>query len=303
MIPNYVNRVLACRTLNQVNSVHLGLERLITPSELVYLWRVGVVEDRLCQAAAAANPNFALPEFKANVREWLRRTKSFHDLARKAEPEPFQRREIARSLTLFFGPGERADKTLLLCFNGVLNAPMMPPVTLLQALDANRVDIAMLKDIPFQSFRYGMAEIGDSPEAVMAALPGLLDFSAYRQICVLGISGGALAGLFMAQRLGLQTVMMCGSRGVEDERWRLDDGTGVAEWISAGRRMAPDLRVKVICGAGYERDERSASGIAQLLGVIPIAVASPHEEIGHNVLFPQLVAGSLSGFLVDMLGL
>ena len=73
MIPNYVNRVRPCRTINQVNSVHLGLERLITPAELVYLWRVGVVKDRLCQAAAAANPNFALPEFKANVQEWLQR--------------------------------------------------------------------------------------------------------------------------------------------------------------------------------------------------------------------------------------
>ena len=110
--------------------------------------------------------------------------------------------------------------------------------------------------------------------------------------------------MFMAQRLRLQAVLICGSRGVDDERWRLDDGTGVAEWISAGRRMAPDLRVEVVCGAGYERDQRTASEIGRLLGVIPIAMASPHgEEVGHNMLFPQLVAGSLSQFLVYMLGL
>ena len=303
MIPIYVNRVRVCQTLNQLNAAHIGLERLITPAELIELWQTGFVEDGLCEATAVVNPNFERPEYRANVRAWLERTKTFHDLARKAEIEPFLRREIARSLTLFYGPGERAEKTLLLCFNGVANAPMMPPVTLLQVLDARRVDIAMLKDIPFRGFCQGMVDIGDSLEAVIAALPGLLTIGAYRQVCVLGISGGALASLFVAQRLHLRSVLMCGSRGLDDKRWDRGDGVSIAQWITAGRQLAPDLRVVVTHGKGYERDERPANELAPLLGITPRVISSPHEEIGHNTLFPQLKDGRLGAFLVETLGL
>ena len=81
------------------------------------------------------------------------------------------------------------------------------------------------------------------------------------------------------------------------------DGISVAQWIAAGRQLAPDLKVTAIYGDGYAHDERPARELGALLGIVPVAISSPDEEIGHNTLFPMLVAGSLSDFLVKTLEL
>ncbi len=303
MITIYDRVTAQCQTLNQLNAVHIALEVSMTPLEMLRLW--SEVQDGQPYWTVGPVANTALPreKFKEAAQNWLNKLKGFHEMIGKPEPEPFERRELMKSVHLFSDGKPPDGKTLLLCLNGAGHMPMMPTGTFLQAIDARKVVVATLRDYRKTGYRAGIEGIGDTLQEVWAALPRLFHFEAYRRVTTIGISGGGLPAVMTAVALGLDAVVSAGGNSPIDPRWGLSDGSTGADFIKALKGPKLPEKIVAIHGSHAEPDKKAADDLAAILPAETIPIYMPGYEWGHNALYPMLVQGTLPGFLEEHLGL
>ena len=301
MIEAYLKRFVECRTINEVNHVHIAMTNLMTPREAVLLLK------EITRHAGSFLPR----NVDADKAKVLRSTavgnitRAARDVVGtgKATAEPYGRRALAKGLHVFSDGTGRAAKTLLIGFSGNAERLMMPTPIILQNIDAASVDVAVLRDLRKAGYRDGLEGIGDSLEALIDALPDLLAFSDYRRVATLGTSGGALPALLAGLRLRADAAMSVGGNGPDDPRWQRPDGIGARELIAAYAGSHSRTRVALVHGAQSPRDQAAAEAIAALVAATLVPVSDPAGPVGHGALYPLVGQRRLAAFLKEHLGL
>lgn len=303
MLDNYNALIGRCRTINQVNQVHIALCNAMTPGEVVFMY------DNLFVSPAHAPPSlhpeaaFTLAELRDNARLWFRRRHRDLLAAGKDTPEPFLRRDLHKHAT-FFGDGAPPDDKILLVALPGANYQIMTAVpTFLQNLDASRVDLVIVRDGTRTRYLDGIEGIADSVEAFADTMPDWLGFKTYRRVCGIGVSAGALPTLIVGLRAGVDDLLAVGPSSPRDVRW---DRPGHEHVTDQLRRAAADGRkrnITVAYGADCDEDRVFAGEIAELIPIKQVVVSDPHAPVGHVALRPLAERGELSAFLREHLRL
>jgi len=301
MIDEYFERIARCRTLNELNAVHISTCNIMTPVEALVLHR------RMTQPSWRFPPQTVGPETAAKLGPVLvnHMTMMVNDLtdAGKDKPEPFKRQRVANGVWRFTNGGERTGKVLVIGFTGNSDRLMMPSPTYLQHFDAAKVDIVFLVDRGKRGYRSGIPEVGDSFQAMVDALPGLLSIGQYRRLAVTGTSSGGLPAVLGGLRLKADSIMAIGGNNPEDDRWeQLADGTAsqlLVQWADESSAT----RVTLVAGAQSPRDHVSAEATLKLIKADFIKVSAPNELVKHNAAYPQVRQRKFSAFARQHLGL
>lgn len=302
MIEDYFERVASCRTLNQINGVHIAMTNVMTPMEAL------AVRDRLGAGGWMFPAENVGTEGSARLTAMLamHMDKIVGDFveAGKERAEVFLRLPVARDVWLFSRGGERSSKTLIIAFTGNADRLMMPTPTFMQHLDADAADVLMLVDRSKQGYRGGLAGVAESIEDLILALPRLGQAERYRRTVVAGTSGGGLPAVLAGLKLGADAVMAVGCRTPHAGRWQDLRGMGVggAELLTGWRKESKAGNVSIVHGAQHAQDAAAAAEIAALITARVVPVSVEGVEVQHNALYPLVRAGRFTAFLREHLG-
>lgn len=303
MIEEYFERVAGCRTLNQINAVHIAMTNVMTPMEAL------AVRDRL------GGGDWTFPAENIGTDGSARLTamlathmdKIVGDFveAGKERAEVFLRMPVARDVWLFSRGGDRSSKTLIIAFTGNADRLMMPTPTFMQHLDAATTDVLMLVDRTKEGYRRGLTGTASSIEELIEMLPSLGETQRYRRIVSAGTSGGGLPSVLAGLKLGVDAVMAVGCRTPHAGRWQNLPGVGQggADLLAAWHHETTAKSVSIVHGAQYAPDAAAAAEIAHLITARVVPVAVEGVEVKHNALYPLVRAGRFSAFLREHLGL
>ncbi len=297
MIDEYRGLLAQCPTVNQVHRLHITLESLFTPAELLSTWQEVCVDTEFWRDAEALNTRLDPATLRTVCTSWLEKLKGLHDLSGKPDPEPYLRRELTKTVILFSDGRPPDGKTLLVCFCGTGHRPMMPAMTFIQCLDASRTDFALLRDLPFQAFIKGLAPLADTLDGLQKVLPKMLRFQSYRRIVVLGISGGGIASMLSALHWDSPVAISVGPNRPTSPRWTRESGEHAGIDLQRARKSSKTERLIVLYGAQSPRDKVAAEALSEFVPVELVEVSDPQSPVHHNALYPILRQGYLPEFL------
>lgn len=311
MIGLYRRLAQRCRSPNQLNALHIALERHLTPNEfsalrahgesaLAAAWRSAC--RRLAPLRAEGSPAGApWQPPAAPPRRWMLGLQRLFLGAGKARAEPFARRRLGPQLTLYTdGRNARAHKQLLLCFTGSTGRMFLPTPLFLQCLPARDVDVLMVGYRKPHGHRRGLPHLGPDFESTVDALRPLARLDDYRRCVALGTSGGGLAAVLAALQLGLPAALSAGGRGPEDPGWLDNAGHGVEPLLmrhAQALRTAP--RIFLAYGGDEARDAASAQALARLIPATELPIREADRTVGHNVFLSLLRRGELTRLLAS----
>ncbi|WP_423067605.1 hypothetical protein [Devosia sp. CN2-171] len=302
LLETYYRHVSQVRSINSINQINIAFGNTITPQEVVdlegALFTPGHVVPEL-----RGDRFFSDEELKATAREWIEDAFAHLQLVGKAEAEPFLRRDLRKSMTFYTDGGQANGKTLVVAFPGANNRLMMPVATLLQALDASKVDIVLIRDPTHSAYLKGLEDFADSRDGLFDALPSYLNFAAYARVSSLGVSAGGLPALLLASRLGLTAVLACGADSPLDPRLHEKGGAAAAAALRSAAESNHRSHVAIVFGAQHPEDREAATEIGGILGVEPLEISNAAHDVRHNVLVPLAEEGRLSSFLAEHLRL
>lgn len=292
----YFARIAECRTVNQLNAVHISLCNLMTPREVlaVHQWLSG---GRWSFPPQHVGPHNAAA-FGVALRDHAERMAGDLTYAEKEFAELFARERVAPDVWRFSAGGDRAAKTLVVGFTGNADRLMMPTPTYLQQFDAGLVDIVLLVDRNRARYSQGIAGLGGTLTELTDALPELLSVASYRQVSVTGTSSGGLPAVLAGLRLGAACVLCFGADG--PRRWPEDEAHLL---LPAWRTRSPATRVTMAFGADHERDRAAAQETADLIGAELFPVAHPINPVKHNAAYPLVTQKQFTAFAATHLGL
>jgi hypothetical protein len=305
MIECYRRAARRCRTVNQLNALHIALENRITPPELAALrdaqgswfrlrtllqsaWRLLYVALRRKDATSPG----------AQRDRWLRRLYRLYTQAAEPQPQPYRRRRLSRHLRLYSAGGARHDKNLLICFVGSSQRPFLPVPVFLQHLDASRTDVLLVGYPRGKGHRQGLPELGSSFEQSIDRLRVVADIDAYRRCVAIGTSGGGTPAVLTALRLGLSAALSVGGGGPTDRRWFAALGEDVGDLARRYAAASPSLpRVVLAYGVDAQKDVVAAQAFAECIAAERLPIADGRRPTPHNVFHPLLRRQRLRGFL------
>lgn len=294
MIDDYFRRIAACRTLNELNAVHIRSCNIMTPIEALVLHR------------KMSEPDWRFPPELVGEEEATafgavllkHMTMMVNDLADagKSDPERFRRSRVANGVWFFSSGGERRGKTLVIGFTGNSDRLMMPSPTYLQHFNAAEVDIVFLVDRGKNGYRGGIPGVGDGFVAMVDALPELLEVAEYRDLSVTGTSSGGLPAVLGGLRLHAKAIMAIGGNNPEDDRWDQLDGGSARELLMEWATASPETRVTLVAGAQSLRDHVSAEATLNLIKADFVKVSHPSQPVKHNAAYPLVTQRQFSAF-------
>lgn len=276
----------SCRTVNQLNKLHIDMDNRLAPDEVLELSRH--------HAAGTLLGHNAPGEFIANTATWLNSVTDWMSASNKPAPERFERRWLAPAVLQFTGRPSPSGRTLLICFTTRGRRLMIPHAVLLQHLDASTHDVVIVADTRRKSFNTGVPLLGDSLSPVLRWLDANIDHSAYSEVRTLGTSGGGYAAVLAARRLPVTLGVSVGGRFRPGERLSRLFMVAAAWFASWGNRRA---RIILAFGDDKSRDRKFANWIARATGGERLAARIPNGEVGHLVLPAVLEHGALTEFL------
>lgn len=301
LLESYDGLLGQAKTINDLNRINIAFGNTMTPPEVVELGDALFVpgyrppplhEDRA----------FSDDQLKATSRAWIEEMLDHLKVIGKAGAEPFGRRDVRKSVTLYTDGKPPAGKTLIVALPGANHRLMMPTASLLQALPADRVDIALIRDGTRSAYHQGLEGVADTMSGLADALPEMLRFSSYEQISGLGVSAGGLPIVLIALRLGFAAVLDCGGNSPHDERWASSSVSAPAATLKAFAAKGFSTRVTLAYGEQMDADRTAAFDTAECLGIEPLAVTNSKGRVVHNILHPLAVDGRLPEFLAEHLG-
>ena len=263
------------------------LENLCTPTETQALWEL---RDTL--------PPEAQPR--------IEKTHAMLHMCGKP-PRAFKRTRLSPNVTLYTEPAQgESAKRLLICFCGNAGRMMMPTAVFLNHLPASRFDVVMLQDPSMNQYLLGVPDYAQSPEALGTRIASDFDFAQYRDVSLMGSSGGGAAALYFAVLLGAtRGVSVSGGHPTrslhqvpaasEEEG---PDGFEFDELL----RTRPDLPRRgliAVYGEGFEFDRTGAETLREH---IPQCVVAPVRDANEHTVLPALLKRrTLPAFLEQML--
>ncbi len=298
MVREYFSRIAQCKTVNQLNAVHIGLCNLMTPREALLVQRR--LGDPAWEFPAGQVGKDTARAFRTALQDHMARMVGDLSYCGKTVAEPFARERVAHGAWRFSDGGERRQKSLLIAFTGNADRLMMPSPTYLQHFDAARVDIVFLVDRNKRRYVDGIAEIGASLEAVVDALPDLLGTTGYRRLAVTGTSSGALPAVLAGLRLRAASVLAFGGDNPEAQPWSAE---GAVQRLAAASAASPDTQVRLAFGAQKATDREAAEATARAIEAELVPVTHPTDPVNHNAAYPLVTQGLFRQFVADHLGL
>jgi hypothetical protein len=267
---DYLELSSSCRTQNEFNRLHIGLENICTPLEIA-----GFAKLAKSRASLEA------------TRSWLQK----HE---KRTPELFQtpqqygRHVISQYMIVYESrENEKHKKDLLIAFTGNARRLMMPISVFLQFLDSRSWDVVVLKKCPRNSYLLGLEAIADDFLGLTKSLERKLSPRQYRRTLTLGVSGGGFAAALAAIMIGAARGI-CVSGGVPR--------SGVTDWNPDVKDHGVDLRF--VFAEQNPKDKDLAIAAAEFLGGRPHPIAGVRS---HSVLAQLLEEKQLAKFLHEML--
>lgn len=302
LLETYNGLVSQSRSLNDIHRINIAFGNTMTPQEVVELEESLFVGDYTLPPMRD-DRTFSDRELMVAAREWIEQTLTHLKLMRKAEAEPFLRRDVRKSVTLYSDGGDPDDKTLIIALPGANHRLMMPIPSLLQALPADRADVLFIRDGTRSGYRQGLEGLASSIDTLGPAIPRIIDISRYRRLAGLGVSAGGLPSLLLGLQMGSGAVLVCGGGSPNDPRWVRPGQALPADTLRAAAERGIDAKLTIAFGTHSDPDRASARDICACLGIEPLEVSSRSEEVRHNILHPLALDGLLPAFLADRLGL
>ena len=313
MIRAYRRAATRCRSVNQLNALHIALDNRMTPAEAWALrealqgaggWggALGFWPTKLMARASMRWPGL-LERFGSGARHayeqrrWARRLGDLLDRSGKARAEPFRRQRVHAGVALYCSDGPPAERTMLLCFTGLSMRPMMPTPVFLQHVEATTTDVVVVRYPRSGGYAGGLPGLGIDFAASIRHLADRVGLDRYARTLAVGTSAGGLAALLAATELALDGALVAGALSPDDPRWRAALGCSVTERLRRSARSGAVPQVTLLHGAGHAVDAASAAAIADVLPCTRVAVTDPAGPVGHNPLVPLLMRGELARVL------
>lgn len=149
-------------------------------------------------------------------RQIILQRSSFVTLLADTVKQPFQRRAISPEISFYSDGGPAAGKVLLICFGGMGGRLGLPIAAFLQALDARRTDVVMLRDPLQRSYRLGAGDYAADFAGLMAALRQQFPADRYARLVTFGNSMGAAPALRAGFLLDAERAIGIGTRLASD---------------------------------------------------------------------------------------
>jgi hypothetical protein len=273
----YLTLASQCRTQNQFNKLHIGLENLLAPAEFGYFADL---------ATRQGLPALSYP--------WLVR---IADLSPGVfdSPQQFSRSILSKNVLLYRDASrDVAEKSLLVVFCGNGQSPGMPTSAFLQSLDSRAWDVALLRKGPQKrSYLEGLEGLSSHFPGVIRYVRSATSARQYQRAITFGVSGGGYAAILAAILMkAARGVSICGSPPQSPLgfwlRWQL-----AIRQASAGRGPEFDF----VYGADYSYDREAAQSLLSSFGGRLRPVADVDD---HNALSALLKRGQLADFLNEM---
>jgi hypothetical protein len=147
----------------------------------------------------------------------LRRRETFAALLAAKRVQPFRRRPVTPDVSVYSAGGRPEAKTLIVAFGGAGGRLGLPVANVLQALDADRVDLLMLRDPDRRAFAFGAGGFATDLAGLVAALRERFSLWRYRRVVTLGFSMGAAPALKAGQQLQAERAVGIGTRRPNDD--------------------------------------------------------------------------------------
>lgn len=278
-----------CRTVAQLRKAFATLEYRLTPMEVECLfdWHAG---GQLIPANAAE-------KFQAALTAWLKNLKRIMLANGKQNIQPFFSRKINSVVTLFAGPGEAANKTLLICFSVVGGRGLMiPNAVLLQHMSATVYDLLVIAEPLAASYRSGVPTLGNNLTEVVEWLARLDLLADYKQLRTFGSSAGGYPAILAGYRIGAELAISMSGRypWAKHKRFKILQKIYII-WRVVRRGKCG--RALLSYGAANGQDRRFARMIARLARGNQIGVKFNDENANHVFLQRLSDRGELMPYL------
>lgn len=264
---DYLALASRCKTQNMFNRLHIELENICTPLELVGI------------ANLADKTELPIP-----TRKWLRKLgKMAPGLNLLNAPQGYERQQFSWSVMLYQdSQRDVRHKGLLVAFASAARRIMMPISVFLQHVDSRAWDVLVLKRSA-HSYLLGLEGISTDLPGLTSYVDTTLHASQYRRVMTLGVSAGGFAAIWAA-------ILMGADRGISV-------GGCPPRSLPTSVGNAPhqtDLRYVY----GSAQDHRSALAMKDMFGgrLCPV----PDVEV-HGVLGQLMKRGQFGEFLNVML--
>jgi hypothetical protein len=293
MIKLYKRIISNCKTINQINRVHISLENWMTPLNWHQL-REELLATQHTSISGNKIPE-GLDELSLAQYKWVASMERVFQRGLKMEAQPFERIRLRRHVALFSDKSQNlSEKTLIVCFTGMSQRMMTPLAAFLQNFDSKESDVALITYPKGKGFRNGLEGTADSFEKMIDALSTLFASLGYRRIVAMGVSGGGIPAILCALRAGWYSALIFGAGSPKDPRWFEALGFDVSDFFKRNTHNLPNpMRLYLVYGADSIVDYEAAKAIQKLLPASLIKVAGKSEPIGHVVLHPLLMSGQL----------
>lgn len=298
------NQLLSqCRSVNDLNRIHIAFGNTMTPSEVLELEETLFVEGPYQVPTLRDDRAFSDDELRRIARIWIEGERADLKNVRKPLAEPFLRRDIRKSVTLYHNGEGASGRTLLIAFAGGNHRMMMPIPTLLQNLPAKSTDVLMVRDGTRSGYTSGLDGLAPSIEELGSAIPKMLDISQYDRLLGLGVSAGGLPIVLVALQMNFEAVLACGPGSPSREKWQRPGLPSPLETIRAAALDGSSRRITIAYGAQSETDRAAAMEIGGNIPIAMVEVSVPDRDVKHNVLHPLSMAGELPKFFEEHLGI
>ncbi|MFN7223683.1 MAG: hypothetical protein ACK4MS_06680 [Paracoccaceae bacterium] len=173
------------------------IERQFAPSELVSFGR---------EIAASRHP----------ARDTLLQRDVFAEVLSAKHVQPFQRIPVSPDVSFYSDGGPAKDKTIVIGFGGMGGRLGLPIGSILQVLDAARVDFVLLSDPMQRSFSFGVGDLAPDFTALVAMIRARFRPETYRRVVTIGNSMGATPALRAGFWLDAERAIGVGTRRPND---------------------------------------------------------------------------------------
>ncbi|MBT8421826.1 MAG: AMP-binding protein [Gammaproteobacteria bacterium] len=264
-----------CQTVAQLNKALVTLEHRLTPVDIdaLHTWH----------QSGLLLPDGTVRKFHTALTDWLTRVRRMMADSGKTTPEPFVAHRAAPTAMWFRGPGEPADKSLVICFavkGG--RSLMIPNAVLMQHTDASRYDLLVIAEPLDDRYQSGVPMLGDSVGGVVAWLAEQSFVKAYGSIRTIGSSAGGYPAILAAFVLNAELAVSVAGR-FHSLRF---PGQILRRAFSIWRvaRRNNKTRVLLTYGRQKTRDRNFARIAGALARGTHFAIDIDGEKLGHKVL-------------------
>jgi len=274
-----------------LTNLHDGMTVYATPAELAALLR----ETRGVVPGSAVRSQLRL---LARFNSWRRQARWRRQIAAEigsaAANSSWKRHAISESILVYSnGSPNQSEKTLLIGFTGNQLRLMMPTYRILDSLDPEKFDILLLSDPALVMFMEGIDGAGSNLDELCDFIERLAAESKFRRIVSFGTSGGGLAAVYAAVKLGWSKAVAVGAASPV----RHPEFAAKLESLT----LSNTSRATEIVAA-FSVNSIDADAANQIKDIYPWTSVLPDRRFtNHNLLIELYEKGELAKFMTSVL--